>query len=278
LSFIGGTFGPVTELCKRAFSISNTGILATVSKADIVQATLDTEQSSIGGLLMQLSAIGSVLLLTVLPLVEGRAQLEGRSPRFGLTGGMNIATLSGTDGEAKNHTGLVVGGLVVIPVARNLAFQPEVLFATKGADFGDATVSGGMKLQYVEIPVVLRLDIPASGGVRPFAYAGPAFSLKTGCAFEGRAQGVSASISCDDVFGQAGEPNAITFRAGDVGGLVGGGLAFDVGGRVLTIGARYELGFISIMSDRTATPSANISSKNRVLSILSTFEWPFHSK
>jgi len=184
---------------------------------------------------------------------------------------MNSATLSGADGEVQNRTGFMVGGLVVIPVARNVAFQPEVLFVTKGADFpATQTVSGGMKLQYVEVPVVLRLDIPVSGGVRPFAYAGPAFSLKTGCAFEGRAGGVSASINCDDVFGQAVEPGGVTVRAGDVGGLVGGGLAFDVGGRVLTIGARYEVGFVGTMSDG--------DSKNRVLSILGSVEWPFHSK
>jgi hypothetical protein len=220
---------------------------------------------------MRLSVIGSVLLLTALPFVEVLAQVEARSARFGVTGGMNIATLSGADAEVQNRNGFMAGGLVVLPVARNLALQPGVLFATKGADFpATQNVSGGMKLQYVEVPLVLRLDIPASGGVKPFAYAGPAFSLKTGCAFEGRAGGVSASISCDDVFGQVGEPAGVTLRAGDVGGLVGGGLAFDVGGRVLTIGARYEVGFVSTMSDG--------DSKNRVLSILGTFEWPFHSK
>jgi hypothetical protein len=229
---------------------------------------------------MRLS-IGSVLLLTSLPFVEARAQQEGRSPRVGLTGGMNLATLSGADvdGGLKNRTGFMVGGLVVIPVAHNVALQPEILFATKGADFPTTqAVSGGMKLQYVEVPVVLRLDVPASGGVKPFAYAGPAFSLKTSCAFEGRAQGVSASINCDDVFGQVGEPGALTFRTADVGGLIGGGLAFDVGGRVVTVGARYELGFVNVMSAGTTTPSTSIDSKNRVLSILGTFEWPFHSK
>ena len=229
---------------------------------------------------MRISAIGSALVLSILPLVQGGAQTEGRSPRFGLTGGMNIAKLSGDNigTGAKNHTGLMLGGLVLIPVAHNLAFQPEVLFVTKGADFAEGTVSGGMKLQYVEVPVVLRLDIPASGGVKPFAYVGPAFSVRTSCAFEGRVQGASASINCDDVFGQVGEPGALTFRTTDVGGLVGGGFAFDVGGRVVTIGARYELGFINVMAAGTATPSTNIDSKNRVLSILGTFEWPFHSK
>jgi hypothetical protein len=217
---------------------------------------------------MRLSCIGPVLLLSVLPFVEGRAQLEGRSARFGLITGINLATVSGSDANVQNRTGFMAGGLVVIPIAHNLALQPEVLFATKGAKSSDATITGAAKLSYVEVPVVLRLDIPASGGVKPFAYAGPAFSLETSCDVEGRAQGLTVSLSCNDAIRQFTTPGSVSLRAGDVGGLVGGGVAFDVGGRVLTIGARYELGFISVMS--------NDGSKNRVLSFLATFEWPFH--
>jgi hypothetical protein len=218
---------------------------------------------------MRLSVIGSVLLLTVLPLAQGQAQLEARSPRFGITAGMNLAKLSGADnGIVENRTGFLVGGLVVIPIARNVAFQPEILFATKGAQASDSGITAAMKLQYVEVPVVLRFDVPTSGKIKPFAYAGPAFSLKTGCSFEGSAQGVSASVPCDNIFGQ--DPGDASFRSADVGGLVGGGLAFDVGGRLLTVGARYEVGFVSIFS--------NDDSKNRVLSFVGTFEWPFHAK
>jgi hypothetical protein len=221
---------------------------------------------------MRLSVIGSLVLLTVLPLAQGRAQTEVRSPRFGVTGGMNIAKLSGANaGIAENRTGFLAGGLVVIPVGRNFAFQPEILFATKGADAGDSLgISGGMKLQYVEVPVILRLDVPTSRKIKPFAYAGPAFALKTGCAFEGTAQGVSASVDCDQLFGQIGDPGEFSFRSADVGGLVGGGLGFDVGGRLFTVGARYEVGFVSIFK--------NDDSKNRVLSFLGTFEWPFHAR
>ena len=50
----------------------------------------------------------------------------------------------------------------------------------------------------------------------------------------------------------------------------GAALGVDVGGRLVTVGARYEVGFVSIFS--------NDDSKNRVLSFLGTVEWPFHSK
>ncbi|HEY7395662.1 MAG TPA: porin family protein [Gemmatimonadaceae bacterium] len=217
---------------------------------------------------MRLSVIGSLVLLTVLPLAQGRAQTEVRSPRFGVTGGMNLAKLSG-DGRAQNRTGFLAGGLVVLPVARNLSFQPEILFATKGVAASDSGIIGSMKLQYIEVPVVLRLDIPTSSkGIKPFAYAGPAISLKTGCAIEGSVGGISGSVDCDVISGP--DPGDVNFHSGDVGGLVGGGLAFDVGGRLLTVGARYEVGFVSIFS--------NDDAKNRVLSFLGTFEWPFHAR
>jgi len=220
---------------------------------------------------MRLSVISSALLLAVLPFAEGRAQLEARPLRFGVTAGMNIAKLSGADGGiVDNRTGFLAGGLVVIPVGRNFAFQPEILFATKGAAASDSGFTGSMKLQYVEVPVILRLDVPTSGKIKPFAYAGPAFALKTGCAFEGSGGGVSASVDCDQLFGQIGDPGDFSFRSADVGGLVGGGLAFDVGGRLFTVGARYEVGLVSIFQ--------NDDAKNRVLSFLGTFEWPFHRK
>lgn len=47
----------------------------------------------------------------------------------------------------------------------------------------------------------------------------------------------------------------------------GGGLAFDVSGRTMTIGVRYEAGFTKLVTDT--------DSKNRVLSFVATFEWPF---
>jgi hypothetical protein len=47
----------------------------------------------------------------------------------------------------------------------------------------------------------------------------------------------------------------------------GGGLAFGVGGRTGTIGVRYDVGFVKLLSDA--------DSKNRVLSFMGTLEWPF---
>jgi hypothetical protein len=206
-------------------------------------------------------------LLAVTSMANAQAGVKPQ-PRIGIVGGVNLASLSDADGTG-SRTGFIGGVMLSLPLANNFAFQPELLYTMKGATDNSSDVTSTVKLSYVELPLLLRLDIPASGGVKPFVYAGPSFALKTSCDVEGESGGTTESLSCDDFAKQVtpfGSP--LTFASADVGGIVGGGLAFDVGGRALTVGVRYELGFVSISSDS--------DSKNRVLSFVGTFEWPFH--
>jgi hypothetical protein len=190
------------------------------------------------------------------------------TPRVGIVGGINLASLSDAGGTS-NRTGFVGGVMLSLPVSGNFAFQPEVEYSMKGAASNSSDASAAAKINYVEVPLLLRLDIPASGGVKPFVLAGPTVALKVSCDVEAESGGTSVSFSCDELARELGSPGStVSFASTDVGVAVGGGLAFDVGGRALTLGVRYEMGFVSI--------SSQSDSKNRVLSFVGTFEWPFH--
>jgi hypothetical protein len=184
------------------------------------------------------------------------------TPRFGITGGANLATLTGSGFEKpSNRTGFAAGLMAVLPVAPSFAIQPELMFTMKGnSDSGGTT-----KINYVELPVLARFEAPAFGRVKPFVYGGPGFAYRTSCAFEGS----ELSLTCDSAqtIGRRASPG-VNYRRTDVDGIIGGGLAFEVRGRTMTVGVRYDVGFVKFLSDGDM--------KNRVLSFMGTLEWPFH--
>jgi len=187
--------------------------------------------------------------------------------RFGIIGGANFATLGGSDvNDAGTRTGLAAGLMAVLPFSPGFSLQPELMFTMKGAESTTGGATATAKINYIEVPVLARFEIPVSGNTKPFVYGGPGFAFKTSCQFEGRAQGTTITFDCDELTSQPGAAN-VKFSSTDVGAIVGGGLAFDVSGRTMTIGVRYEAGFTKLVTDT--------DSKNRVLSLVATFEWPF---
>lgn len=111
-----------------------------------------------------------------------------------LKAGFSAATLHGelptdflfTRGMRKGFGG---GLAVAIPVRRGLAIQPEVLYVMKGTTMGEFTFSdssgiptgSGRAVQandYLEVPVLLRVDLPLRGGSPPWLLIGPALGYR----------------------------------------------------------------------------------------------------
>lgn len=202
---------------------------------------------------------------------------SGRGPRFGALLGASITKINDLDPtgdntigdaiESKSKAGFQVGAYLQLPLAGALSLQPELHYIQKGAkfegedvEFGDAEVS--LKLAYVEVPVLLRMDL-GSSGLRPFIVAGPSFALRTSCKFSFAFEGNSLNADCDegelDEGGEAEDP----IKKTDIGGIVGAGLAGNLGGRTLSAQLRYSRGFTSI-----ANTSADVSPKNSGFSVV----------
>jgi hypothetical protein len=194
------------------------------------------------------------------------AQTATAPTRVEIMAGANFAKLStsGEDqGDVKMRTGLVVGVGLIKALAPSWSFQPELTYSMKGAKVSDAGFEFTSKLSYLEVPLLLRYDVGSGGdGVRPFIHAGPALALKLSCSLEGTDGTTTASTSCDDENGDG----AKTF---DLGLMFGGGLAFRHMNHTFSVGVRYNLGLLNIAEGDGA------DTKNRVLSIVGTFEWPW---
>ncbi|MBV9494092.1 MAG: PorT family protein [Acidobacteria bacterium] len=188
--------------------------------------------------------------------------------RFEIMAGVNLAQLTTSadnTGDVSNRAGLVAGVGLIKPLAPSWSFQPELTYSMKGSKASDAGTTGTLKLSYIEMPLLLRYDIgSATSGAYPFIHAGPALALKLSCNFEGTDGTFTVSGSCGDA--QFGGGDAKTF---DLGFMFGGGLAFRHLDHVFSIGVRYNLGLLQVGED------AGSDAKNRVLSIVGTFEWPW---
>lgn len=152
---------------------------------------------------------------------------------FGLTAGVNIATLGGDDAEdADNLTGFFVGVSLVRPVTDMISFQGEIAFSRKGAKANFEGTEVELRIDYIDVPLLAKIHLgPATpGGVRPALFIGPMVAFKVGC--EGEAFGTSAD--CEDA--------DIDVKAVDFGLVGGAGLDFDRFG----VFARYQFGLASI--------------------------------
>jgi hypothetical protein len=198
------------------------------------------------------------------------AQGADRLPvrRFGITAGFNSASFGGKDADdpsQKRLSGMSGGVFAVIPQRPHVAFQPELLVTMKGARFEDATGTGTFTMTYVEVPGLLRFDVPVSGAVKPFLIAGPVVSLKLTCDVETTAPGFSASATCEELQSQTG--GNTNFNTIDYGVIGGGGIVFDVAGKTFSVGARYNYSLARI--------ETSSETKHRVISVLATFEFPW---
>ncbi len=201
--------------------------------------------------------------VVALAFVSGAAQAQMtdgmRTVSFGIMAGANFAKLGGDDVEdASNRTGLLAGIYVDMPIANGVSVRPELLYSMQGAKTDNIDGKGTdaeLKLDYVQLPVLVRFTVPTASQTRPFVAVGPSFGFKTKCDVEASSGSVSGSVACDDV--------DINEKSFDIGGKIEGGVDFGMNGRVLTIGGAYTHGFSDVVEDASV--------KNRVISVFAAF-------
>ncbi|HYW50070.1 MAG TPA: porin family protein [Gemmatimonadaceae bacterium] len=172
--------------------------------------------------------------------------------QFGLEGGVSIANfIADTPFETRNRRGPYGGvTLIVQPQASALGFQTGVLFVTKGVRNGDSngdesSITGGVKLSYLEVPLMVRLGIPLSfAGIAPTLVAGGSIGYRIGCRVEARGLGLSTDFDCDDALAI----DTFDAKRFDGGVTVGVEMPVAIGGRVIVVPTvRYTRGLVNIV-------------------------------
>jgi hypothetical protein len=204
----------------------------------------------------------AVVVAPMFATVNAQSAAPPLTRRFGIMAGVNSSTLGGDVENVARRTGFIGGVLLVVPFGPTVALQPELFYTMKGAKGNSDDFDATVKIDYFELPLLLRFDVPASGGMRPFFYGGPAVSWKASCNFESNSTGVNVNFGCEELTG-----NQVHFNTTDYGAIVGAGVGFDLSGRTASIGVRYDHGFGKINDDGDV--------RNRVISVLGTLEFPW---
>ncbi len=188
-------------------------------------------------------------IMTALALTAVMCVPKSYAQEFGVTGGINVATIGG--GRFSNKTvndGVVVGGFARLKLIGGLSFQPEILFSTKGGGgFPEAginpiwdasyVISRREILDYLEVPLLLRLNAFSLPG-SPLSFdliAGPdvaflAYGINKVTFFEPPGPQVQTT----------GGPGGLNLF--DLNVVLGGGPEFNLGSTALGIQLRYTFG------------------------------------
>lgn len=222
--------------------------------------------------------LAQVLILAVGLTSAAKAQT---TIAVGPKAGINFANVSGDDAEGTDaRIGFAFGGVAEFRISEMWSIQPEAYYSSQGTKendefvvidqpgttndlIGEADVNSS--LDYIRIPVFLKLTIPTNGGIRPYLFAGPEFALKMRCKskVEGKTldlEGRSESVDCDEV--QPGTVESLDYGLG-----FGGGIGVPVGSGTLAVDARYGLGLADILD----VSAAEVDIKNSNIQIAVTY-------
>ncbi|WP_394773233.1 porin family protein [Flavobacterium sp.] len=167
------------------------------------------------------------------------AQDTNVTTEFGVKGGFNMSNLYGSGDDVDDNNvlyGFNAGVYATLPISDFIAIQPEVLFTTKGAklQYDSALASGDakFKLNYIEVPLLVRVNITKNFNVHAGGYASYLVSSKvTG----------SGDVSFDQ------EIDRDDLNKFDAGIAAGVGVDFSP----ISIGVRYNYGLTTVGKERT---------------------------
>ena len=119
---------------------------------------------------------------------------------LGLKGGVNIAGVYGDDTNEGKETrlGFIGGASLDFKVHEMFSVQPELLFANRGWKRSDGDDEAVWKLDYLEIPVLIKFHIPANEVADPYIYLGPAVGINLTGTFEVTEDGETDSRDIKD--------------------------------------------------------------------------------
>lgn len=220
-------------------------------------------------------------------MIPCSADAQRYESRYGILAGASVNTISdldrglagdlGTQLNTKNRIGGQAALYARIPLKGALSLQPELHYIQKGgkvevtdASIGNDAVDFGLKIGYIEVPVLARIDL-GSGSWRPFITAGPTIALRTSCKVSFGSGSTNIATDCDSGELGEGEEGPTTsedpIKKTDFGASAGVGLAGSLMGRSVFAQLRYNQGLATIAKD---APSS-VSPKNRGFSVVVGF-------
>jgi len=198
-----------------------------------------------------------IMLLSLCYAPFARAQ-------FGVKGGLNVAELTGRDGEtAAYRTFYHVGAFYQVKLLGPLSIQPEVQYSTAGGNLKSVFTDYNSKLQYFTVPVLAKLTL---GPV--FVEAGPQFGVLLSADQSGKLQ-VGLAPDGTPAYGNVSRPATGSFKRGDFSLVGGAGLKLGF----LSVGGRLVAGLNDINDVRNLSGINDPRLQNRVFQLYAAVQF-----
>ena len=171
----------------------------------------------------------SVILVLAALLVSSAAMAE-TNYTLGVKAGGGMSKMNIEGGDWK--MGFDGGAFFDVEFSPGYSIQAEFLYAMKGLKL-DLMGMGEFewKLDYIEIPILLKRKLITEGDVRPVFFAGPAIGILSSANQKVEFMGEEEEVDIKDVF-----------TSTDIGLVVGAGLDWMVGtSGKLTLDARFTI-------------------------------------
>jgi hypothetical protein len=193
----------------------------------------------------------ATFLLTCFAFNASNAQdIKSSTSAFGFKGGLNFSNMY-TDNVDDNNvlTGFNAGLYAKLPISNSVSIQPEISYTTKGAeltyDYGVVNGTSKFKINYIEVPVLLVMNLTDAFNIHAGPYAAYMVSGKT--TNDSNTSSSSADLDTND------------FQRFDAG--LSGGLGIDL--ETVNFGVRYNYGLTNVFKEGSFGGDA----KNSVLNV-----------
>jgi len=178
--------------------------------------------------------------LLVVLLIMAVSLAHAQKITGGLQAGMNLANLHG-DGveDSKFKLGFCGGGFVAFGLGKVVVIQPELLYSQKGAKWEEEILGETWRatymLNYLEMPVLVKLTMPVQGKVKPNLFMGPYFGIT-----------ITNPRGKIEVDGMTMEEDLVGVKDTDFGVVFGGGIDFALSKGKIVFDVRYSLGLTTL--------------------------------
>ena len=205
----------------------------------------------------KLNAILAIAFTIFMVLVISASNLKAQSVSFGPKIGYSSTTFKGNDvPDGTDPLNNFVGGVFFkYSPAGIFAFQPEILYHKKGAMDMDNGNGVKINVDYLEVPLLFKLQIPAGETFYPNIYVGPygAFELNNNVHAQQTLFGYTVSSD--------GTADVEDF---DYGAILGAGFDIQMEQLFLGLDARYGIGMNKILNENDDRKDF----KNRTFSLM----------
>ena len=153
----------------------------------------------------------AALLAFASVLALGPAAARSEVTGFGIKAGVAMSNIFGKDVyDQRFRVGFSYGVFMTYGFGRRFAIQPELLYVMKGSKYvngqGSDAYRETMSLEYVEVPILAKYDLPLFRRFRTHVFAGPAPAMKIRARVDARFAGESQQETLDDVMGVDARP------------------------------------------------------------------------